>query len=246
MVILASKGLSKDFGGLEALRDLDLEVERGEIHGLIGPNGSGKTTAINLITGFLRPTSGVVMFKGRPIPHKADPAAIVRLGIGRTFQVTNLFDGVLVDENVIWARYLKTSSRLWDSLLFTRSYREERREQELKARELLDSVGLGGKGHLVASTLSHGQQRRLEIAIALAVEPEMLLLDEPAAGLHTEERLRLMKLIRQLQKRGVTILIVEHNMKVIMGICDRVTCLNFGSKLAEGTPPGSNPERASH
>ena len=234
--ILSVNNVSKSFAGITALHELTTVIERGETRGLIGPNGSGKTTLINVISGFHTASSGSITFMGKEIPWDTPPDIRSRMGIVRTFQLTTIFPDATVEENVRWAGYTQTSSTVADSVFQTRRYRWEQEIQRTKAMELLDLVGLADRSDVVASTLSHGQQRRLEIAMALAVEPTLLLLDEPAAGLHPQARANLVELIRDLKRRAITIVVIEHNMKVIAATCDRVTCLNFGQVLAEGAP----------
>lgn len=233
--MLETKGLTRLFGGLSAVDRLHLRVEQGDIMGLIGPNGSGKTTALNLITGFLKPTSGSVTYEGRDITG-LEPHELARNGLVRTFQITTLFENLTVRDNILHGSHLANPTTLTGALVQSGRYRRQRAEMEARARELLGLVGLEQRIDSVARDLSAGEHRYLEIAIALAASPRMVLLDEPATGLNPEEAAYLMDLIRTLSKQGVTILLVEHNMRLITNICTRITVLNFGAKIAEGTP----------
>lgn len=235
MALLETKGLTRLFGGLSAVDRLHLRVEQGDIMGLIGPNGSGKTTALNLITGFLKPTEGSVTYEGRDITG-LEPHELARNGLVRTFQITTLFENLTVRDNILHGSHLANPTTLTGALVRSGRYRRQRAEMEARARELLGLVGLEQRIDSVARDLSAGEHRYLEIAIALAASPRMVLLDEPATGLNPEEAAYLMDLIRTLSKQGVTILLVEHNMRLITNICTRITVLNFGAKIAEGTP----------
>lgn len=234
MTLLEVTEITKDFKGLRALHRIDLAIHQGEIFGLIGPNGSGKTTLFNIITGFLHPTVGQVLFKGGPITG-LKPNQIVGLGIGRVFQLSSFFSNLSAKENIVVARHLRTANNIFGSLINTRAYRQEEAKLEQKAVELLAFIGLAERRDTVARNLPYGEQRELELAMALAAEPELLLLDEPATGMNPEETARFMDLIRQLQQSGITILVVEHNMRVVMGLCTRIAVIDFGVKIAEGT-----------
>ena len=227
-VVLESHGLTREFGGLVAVNDVDFRVRRGELRAVIGPNGAGKTTFFNMLTGVLPPSRGRILFKGRDITRL--PAhAVSRLGIARSYQVTNIFGDLTVLENVrIAAQSRVTHYRFWRDA--ERLAGVKRRAQEIVAR-----LGLEAKADLPAAALSHGEQRYLEIGIALATEPDFLLLDEPTAGMSPEETGRTAQFVRSLAGR-LTIVLVEHDMEVVMGICDRITVLNYGQVLAEGTP----------
>ena len=233
--LLRTTGLTKMFGGLSAVDDLDLLVDEGEIMGLIGPNGSGKTTALNLITGFIKPTRGRVTYRGADVTG-VQPYDLARVGLVRTFQITTLFENLTVRENVLHAGHLNNSTSLFGALARSKKFREQSSRMEERAQRLLSLVGLGERIDTVARDLSAGEHRYLEIAIALATDPRMLLLDEPATGLNPEEAGYLMDLIRTLRDQGMTVLLVEHNMRLITNICTRITVLNFGAKIAEGTP----------
>lgn len=235
MVTLELKELTKNFGGLSALNNLDINIDEGEILGLVGPNGSGKTTCLNVITGFLKPTAGSMLYKGASIVG-LKPHQIAERGIIRTFQLTSTFSNLTAKENVISGRYLKTSGSFAGSFFHSRSYREEEEKLSQKADEILAFLGMEGKGDLIAADLPSVDQRKLEIAIALAGEPELLLLDEPAAGMNPEEQDRVINMIRLLRQSGITMVVVEHNMKVIMGLCTRIVVINYGNKIAEGPP----------
>lgn len=235
MALLQTTGLTKLFGGLSAVDNLDLTVEEGEIMGLIGPNGSGKTTALNLITGYLKPTDGAVTYQGSDITG-GQPHDLARVGLVRTFQITTLFENLTVSENVLHGSHLHNPTSMWGALRKSGKFQEQTVRMEEQAGEVLEFVGLGDRIDTMARDLSAGEHRYLEIAIALAARPRMLLLDEPATGLNPEEAAYLMDLIRTLRRQGVTVLLVEHNMHLITSICTRITVLNFGAKIAEGTP----------
>ncbi|HYM71208.1 MAG TPA: ATP-binding cassette domain-containing protein, partial [bacterium] len=233
--VLAVERLSRDFGGLRALDDVSVAVRDGEILGLIGPNGAGKTTFFNIVTGFLPPTEGRVRFRGEEITRwPAD--RVTERGIARTFQNIRLFREMPALENVVVGEHVRTRATLLDALVCTRTYRVEESAGRERARALLVLVGLAGREATPAGALAYGDQRRLEIARALATRPRLLLLDEPAAGMNPAETRALMGLIRRLRDElGLTILLIEHDMKLVMGVCDRIAVLNFGRKIAEGT-----------
>jgi len=233
--ILQLKGLGKDFGQLVAVNRIDLTVEEGEIRGLIGPNGSGKTTLFNLITGFITPSRGTVYFQGEDITD-LPPHAVARKGLVRTFQITALFKEMTVLENVVMAGHLHT--RIGLVRQFWPNARARRREAAVleKAMELLEFMGIAQKSQEIAGELSHGHQCALGIANALAAEPRMILLDEPVGGMNPVETAQTMERIKMVRDRGITVLLVEHDMKAVMSTCDRITCVNFGNKIAEGTP----------
>jgi len=234
--LLALEKVTMQFGGLKAVSDLDLTLEPGELVGLIGPNGAGKTTVFNVITGVYTPTQGVVRFRGEVItglrPHK-----IAHRGITRTFQNIRLFSSRCCLDNVCIAAHPHARSGLAAALLRTRGFVEDERSLQRQAMELLEVFGLAGAADALATELPYGQQRRLEIARALAGRPSLLLLDEPAAGLNPQETHELMHLIETIRERyKLTILLIEHDMKVVMGICHRIAVLDNGMKIAEGTP----------
>ncbi|HEC80688.1 MAG TPA: ABC transporter ATP-binding protein [Firmicutes bacterium] len=292
--ILTVKNLTKSFGGLDALKDLELSVERGQIVSLIGPNGAGKTTLFNVITGIYEPTEGEIYFRGKPISRKRrrplwfiplivatmvlipvvaymfaragfgwlattgitlffvgavsvlgwvmmpkgslSPDRVSYLGISRTFQNIRLFNQMSVLENVLMGMYTKTRSGFWDALFNTRGKVKEDRQAIKEAIKILKFVGIKGDYNSEASSLPYGEQRRLEIARALASKPNLILLDEPAAGMNPVETKDLMELIGRIRDSGVTVFLIEHDMKVVMGISDKVSVLDYGRKIAEGTP----------
>jgi branched-chain amino acid transport system ATP-binding protein len=235
-ILLDLDHVTMQFGGLKAVSDLQLQVGRGELVGLIGPNGAGKTTVFNLITGVYTPTVGRVMFEGRAI-QGLRPHAIARRGITRTFQNIRLFASRCCRDNVLIAAHQHTGASLADALLDNRRYAADERAMRMRADELLEVLGLTDWADTRAADLPYGQQRRLEIARALAGKPRLLLLDEPAAGLNPQESDQLMHLIEDIrQKFEVTVLLIEHDMRVVMGICRRITVLDYGVKIAEGSP----------
>jgi len=233
--LLELQKVTKIFGGLTAVGGLDMYVDKGEIVGLIGPNGAGKTTVFNTISGSSRPTSGKVLFKGEDITG-LKPHSVAKKGLMRTFQVTTVFSELTVLENIRLGSHLISRIGFWPAVFDTLKTRRRERELLDKAHELADFMGLGGRQYETAKNLSHGHQRALEMAIALVAEPELLLLDEPVAGMSVEETVDMMKKIRAARDRGVTILLVEHDMKLVMDVCTRICVLNFGTKLAEGNP----------
>jgi ABC-type branched-subunit amino acid transport system ATPase component len=237
MALLETEGLTKDFGGLRAVHDLAFRVEEGEIVGLIGPNGSGKTTVFNLITGIHRATDGRIRFDhGRQELVGRAPHVITAFGIARTFQNQRLFNHMTVLENVLVGMHCRTRAGIATILLGTPGSRAERRRAEARAAELLGLFGdrLLPRAARPAWTLSYANRRRLEIARALAAEPRLLLLDEPAAGMNPSETRELMRDIGRTRDRGITILLIEHDMGVVRGICERVVALDHGTKIAEG------------
>jgi ABC-type branched-subunit amino acid transport system ATPase component len=233
--LLAIDGLSVVFGGLRAVDKLDLAVMPGSIHALIGPNGAGKTTVLNVTSGFYKPTEGTLRFDGVPIQGKVS-SSISRLGLGRTFQNVRLFKALTVLENVQIGMYSRINEGVIGTLFHTPHFRKMNKKAEEECMDLLRPVGLQDKAYFKASNLSYGQQKVVEIARALAQKPKMLLLDEPAAGLNATETVELIKLVRGLVGQGITILLIEHNMRFVMNLSDRITVLNFGKKVAEGTP----------
>jgi len=233
--ILEVRDLSVRFGGVRAVSGVSLAVREGEILSIIGPNGAGKTTIFNVVTGLYRPTSGDVRLRGRPITE-LPPHERARLGIARTFQNIRLFRDLTVGENVRVARYGRARAGLGGALFRTAAFRRERAEAHASVSTLLASVGLGGRGGELARGLPYGDQKRVELARALASDPRVLLLDEPAAGMSTGEADELMALIRSLRDRGLAILLVEHHIRVVMGVSDRVVVLNHGERIAEGPP----------
>jgi branched-chain amino acid transport system ATP-binding protein len=233
MPILETRDLTRRFGGLTAVDRLSFAVEEGAIHGLIGPNGAGKTTTFNLISGFYPPHAGAVLFRGRDVAG-LKTSAIAALGIVRTFQATTLFQELTVLENVLVGRHLAARAGVIEAVLG----RDRRRQAEARqaALALLAFFGLESRRDEPAASLPHGLQRALGLAVALAADPTLLLLDEPFTGMNPEETRAMMGLVRKVRERGVTILLVEHDMQAVMGLCERITVMNFGRLLTEGTP----------
>ena len=230
--MLEIKTLSKHFGGVKAVDNLDLQVERGEIVGLIGPNGSGKSTLVNLVCGVLKPTSGEVIFEGHSMAGQV-PSARLRHGIARTFQNIRLFGGLTVWQNLWVARNSNEDIR---SQSILRRWLGSATTLKKEIETMLEFTDLADKADVLASNLAFGEQRRLELARAVAAKPRLLLLDEPAAGMNRAEVAELEQRIRSLREQGITILLVEHVMQLVMGVTDRIAVLNFGSKIAEGSP----------
>jgi branched-chain amino acid transport system ATP-binding protein len=233
MTLLSVENVSKRFGGLAALEDVSLSVQSGEIYGLIGPNGAGKTTLFNCMTGLYTVTSGAVRLDGVAV-QALKPHQIVKLGFARTFQNIRLFANMSALENVMVGRHARTSATVLGAVLRCRKTRAEEAGIRARAHELLAYVGLAGKGRTLASHLSYGDQRRLEIARALATDPKLLALDEPVAGMNPAERRQMGELFQKLRGGGVTLLLIEHDVKLVMGLCDRVAVLDYGRKIAEG------------
>ena len=233
--MLEIQNLTKRFGGLTAVHDVSINFERNKINAIIGPNGAGKTTFFNLISGAIPPTSGKILFDGQDVTGlRADQVA--KLGVSRTFQATNLFDRATVLDNLIVGHRLRTQSGLMDVLLGTRRLKEEERICRVKAQEALDFVGLSHVSHRVAGDISQEERKRVAFALALATDPKMLLLDEPAGGVNPEETVGIAELIQKLVKHGMTVCLIEHKMDMIMNLADKIMVLNYGEKIAEGTP----------
>jgi branched-chain amino acid transport system ATP-binding protein len=233
--VLKVAGISKRFGGLQALSDVGIEIQRGQVYGLIGPNGAGKTTFFNVITGLYTPDSGTFELAGKPYK----PAAVhqvAKAGIARTFQNIRLFPEMTALENVMVGRHIRTHSGLWGAILQTKAFKQEEAEIAKRAHELLDYVGIGKFADYRARTLSYGDQRRLEIARALATDPQLIALDEPAAGMNATEKVLLRELIDRIRKDNRTVLLIEHDVKLVMGLCDKVTVLDYGKQIAQGNP----------
>ena len=232
--ILKVSGVSKRFGGLQALSDVGITITKGQVYGLIGPNGAGKTTFFNVLTGLYAPDSGSFELGGKPYKPTA-VHEVAKAGIARTFQNIRLFAEMTALENVMVGRHVRTSSGLIGAVFRTASFKAEEAAIAKRARELLDYVGIGRFAQYKARTLSYGDQRRLEIARALATDPKLIALDEPAAGMNASEKIVLRELIDQIRRDGRTILLIEHDVKLVMGLCDRLTVLDYGKQIAEGT-----------
>ncbi|MCC9163066.1 MULTISPECIES: ABC transporter ATP-binding protein [Alcaligenes] len=234
-VLLQAEGLSKRFGGLQALSDVSFSIRKGDIYGLIGPNGAGKTTLFNVMTGLYIPESGRCAFAGRNLTD-CKPHQIAESGFARTFQNIRLFGSLSALENVMIGRHVRTRAGVLGAVMRNRATRQEEEQIEARAYELLDYVGIAQHANEIARSLSYGDQRRLEIARALATDPMLLALDEPAAGMNPSETVVLRQLIEKIRGDGITVLLIEHDMKLVMGLCDRVLVLEYGKVLAEGKP----------
>ena len=234
-VVLRVGGVSKRFGGLQALSDVGITITVGQIYGLIGPNGAGKTTFFNVITGLYTPDAGSFELGGAPYKPTA-VHEVAKAGIARTFQNIRLFAEMTALENVMVGRHVRSKSGLIGAVFRTPGFKAEEAAIAHRAQELLDYVGIGRYADFKARTLSYGDQRRLEIARALATDPKLIALDEPAAGMNATEKVVLRVLIDQIRNDGRTILLIEHDVKLVMGLCDRVTVLDYGKQIAEGTP----------
>ena len=234
-IVLNVQGVSKRFGGLQALSDVGITIRRGQVYGLIGPNGAGKTTFFNVLTGLYTPDTGTFELAGQPYKPTA-VHLVAKAGIARTFQNIRLFAEMTALENVMVGRHVRTHSGLVGAVLRTASFKAEEAAIRKRAHELLEYVGIGKYAHFRSRTLSYGDQRRLEIARALATDPQLIALDEPAAGMNATEKLNLRELIDRIRKDNRTTLLIEHDVKLVMGLCDRVTVLDYGKPIAEGTP----------
>jgi branched-chain amino acid transport system ATP-binding protein len=234
-LLLEAQGVAKHFGGVKALSDVSLTIRQGEIYGLIGPNGAGKTTFFNVLTGLYHPDGGALTFDGKPLqasaPHKA-----AQRGIARTFQNIRLFGNMTAMENVMVGRHVRTRSGVIGAVLRNQATRNEEAAIRRRAEELLHYVDIADRANDLAKHLSYGDQRRLEIARALATEPKLLALDEPAAGMNNTETGELRVLIEGIRKDGITVLLIEHDVKLVMGLCDRVAVLDYGVKICEDVP----------
>jgi branched-chain amino acid transport system ATP-binding protein len=234
-IVLNVQGVSKRFGGLQALSDVGMTIRAGQVYGLIGPNGAGKTTFFNVLTGLYTPDAGRFELGGRPYKPEA-VHEVAKAGIARTFQNIRLFADMTALENVMVGRHVRTKSGLVGAVFRTAGFKAEERAIAERAQQLLDYVGIGHYADYKARTLSYGDQRRLEIARALATDPTLIALDEPAAGMNATEKVVLRELIDRIRNDGRTILLIEHDVKLVMGLCDRVTVLDYGKAIAEGAP----------
>ena len=234
-MFLETKNLTKRFGGNTAVNHVDFSIEQGKINAIIGPNGAGKSTFFNLISGFHPPTSGQVIFKGKDIT-KLPSNKIAELGVARTFQTTNLFDQATVLDNVIVGHRLRTKSNLFDAVLRTKRLKQEEKQCRDKAIEVLEFVGLTDVSNKLAGSLSQEEKKRVAFALGLATDPEIIFLDEPAAGVNPDETEGLALLMQKMVKSGVTVCLIEHKMSMIMKLADKIMVLNYGEKIAEGTP----------
>jgi branched-chain amino acid transport system ATP-binding protein len=233
--LLQTKNLTKNFKGLCAVNKLNLSIDAGEIVGIIGPNGAGKTTTFDLITGFLQPTDGNILFEGQDITGRK-PHRIAKDGIIRTFQLDRIFHHFTVSQNVVAASNLVARIGFWEAVWNTSTYSRKDKNTWDHANKILQFIGLDDKKNEIARNLSHGHQKLLGIAVALAANPKLLLLDEPLAGMNPVEVTRTLETIGQIRGRGIAVLLIEHNMKAVMSICDRMVVLNFGTEIARGSP----------
>jgi branched-chain amino acid transport system ATP-binding protein len=234
-VLLEARTISKKFGGVQALKDVSLTIRSNEIYGLIGPNGAGKTTFFNVLTGLYARDAGEVMFAGKPL-ELGSPHQVAQAGIARTFQNIRLFGNMTALENVMVGRHVRTQAGVFGAILRTAAQRAEEAAIRRRAEELLHYVGIAHRAGDLARHLPYGDQRRLEIARALATEPQLLALDEPAAGMNATETAALRELVEGLRADGLTVLLIEHDVKLVMGLCDRVAVLDYGEKIAEDVP----------
>ena len=234
-LLLNVSGVNKRFGGLQALTDVAIQIRQGQIVGLIGPNGAGKTTFFNVITGLYEPDSGVFELAGKPYSPSA-PHKVAKAGIARTFQNIRLFGEMTALENVMVGRHVRTKQGVFGAIFRHKAARLEEAAIRQRSQELLDFVGIGAFANRTAKYLSYGDQRRLEIARALATDPQLLALDEPAAGMNATEKLALRELLVKIKNEGKTVLLIEHDVKLMMGLCDRITVLEYGKRIAEGLP----------
>lgn len=235
MPLLELKGIAKFFGKLAALEDIDLQVEKGEILGIVGPNGSGKTTLINLISGYYKPSRGTICFEGKRISGLR-PDQIARLGVVRTFQSNVIFEGASVIESIMISSRLQYKTDEWQAFWETRAYKDEHEKIVGNALETLRFVNIFNETFRPAAALPHGFQRMIGVGVALAAKPNVMLIDEPTTGMNHEEAMGVVDNIKQINERGVTVILIEHNMKVLLNIATRVIVLNFGNKIADGNP----------
>ena len=234
LTLLTAQGIGKRFGGVQALSDVSFTINHGEIYGLIGPNGAGKTTLFNVLTGIYDPDGGTFEFDGQPLVG-LKPHEVAARGIARTFQNIRLFANLSALENVMVGRHVRTKAGVWGAIVRNRRTRAEEAGIEKRSLELLEYVGVASRANELAKNLPYGFQRRLEIARALATEPKLLALDEPAAGMNATETQSLEALLHDIRRDGTTFLLIEHDMKLVMGVCDRVLVLDYGKKIAEGS-----------
>ncbi|MGZ6826329.1 MAG: ABC transporter ATP-binding protein [Mycobacteriales bacterium] len=234
MAVLEARGVTKQFGGLRAVSSVDLDVEPGQIVGVIGPNGAGKTTFFNCLTGLETPTAGTITFRGKPLHGR--PERVTQAGVARTFQNIRLFPNMTATENVLVGQHSRIRVGVLSAVFRGPRYRREEAQAEAKAAELLAFVGLGRVDDELAKNLPYGDQRRLEIARALATDPGLLLLDEPTAGMNASETRDAIDLVRRIQAKGLAVVLIEHDMRFVFELCDRVAVLVNGAKLTEGTP----------
>lgn len=241
--MLQVEGLTKRFGGLTAVNSIDLSIQPGELVGLIGPNGAGKTTFFNLLTGYIRPSAGSVTFEGKNITNKK-PHYVASKGMVRTFQQDNVFAKLTAVDNLVLAAHVHSRISAWQTIFRTPASRHREKEVRTRAEEVLEMVGLGSLVNCQAGSLAHGHKRMLGIGVALMCRPKLLLLDEPLAGMNAAEVEDTLALVRKLWDAGLTVLLIEHNMRAAMSVCERFLVLNFGTKIAEGTPNEirSNPQ----
>lgn len=235
MKLLEVNNLTKKFGGLTAVNNVSFDIDKGEIVSLIGPNGAGKTTFFNMITGVYGPTEGEVVFTGEKI-EGLKPNQITKVGIARTFQNIRLFESMTVFENILLGQYSRTKANLFNILIKSKKSVEEQNKAKEKVRDIIKFLELEDVENEIAVSLPYGDQRKVEIGRAMATEPKLLLLDEPAAGMNTQEKVEMQDLIRKIRDRGYTVLLIEHDMKLVMGISDRIAVLDYGNKIAEGLP----------
>ncbi|NGZ84446.1 ABC transporter ATP-binding protein [Duganella aceris] len=234
-VILHIAGVNKRFGGLQALTDVSIKIMKGQIYGLIGPNGAGKTTFFNVITGLYQPDTGTFELGGKPYSPSA-PHEVAKAGIARTFQNIRLFGEMTALENVMVGRHVRSHQGVFGAVFRHKAAREEEAAIRKRSQELLDFVGIGKFANRTSKFLSYGDQRRLEIARALATDPQLLALDEPAAGMNATEKLALKELLVKIKEQGKTVLLIEHDVKMMMSLCDRLMVLEYGKPIAEGLP----------
>ena len=234
LTLLTAKGITKRFGGVQALGDVSFTIKHGEIYGLIGPNGAGKTSLFNVLTGIYTPDAGSFTFDGEPL-DRLKPNEVAERGIARTFQNIRLFQNLSALENVMIGRHVRTKATVFGAVFRDKATVAEEAAIEKRAYELLEYVGVAKRANDLAKHLAYGDQRRLEIARALATEPKLLTLDEPAAGMNATETQALKRLLEDIRRDGTTILLIEHDMKLVMNVCDRVLVLDYGKKIAEGS-----------